>query len=221
MAHETVCIQSALEIVKAGSGLGCGRGDFRQTAFRRHLHQRLSWVLSLPANTAASDRCACEQSRRDRVVGGAVGKVARPIRGKRAKGEADSEAEEIGRTVLGHCPTKYSLRTGKACLPPASRAMSWPGGVHGNWQAQAQHRRRYTLKEETSKMSSKNRLGGEAQGQRRESASSSAALRGRLLLARSVPSQVIELSPESQGAGHPHHRELVGNADSQAPPLTY
>lgn len=112
------------------------------------------------------------------------------------------------RTFPRHCPTKYLVRTGKACLLPASKAMSWPGGVHGNWQAGV-HPRHYIFKKEvpwrlgsqTSKMSSKNRLGGEASGQRRESASSSAALGRWFLLALSMPQKVIALSPESQGAG--------------------
>lgn len=112
------------------------------------------------------------------------------------------------RTIPGNYPTKYLVRTGKACLPPASKAMSQPGSVHGNWQAWVQHPRHDTFKKEvpwrlgsqTSKMSSKNRLGGEAPSQRRESASSSAALCRWILLALSTTQKVITLSPESQGA---------------------
>ena len=107
-------------------------------------------------------------------------------------------------TVPGHCPTEYSVRTGKAYIPPASRATSWPGGVHGNWQAWVQRPRHYTLKKEvpwrlgsqTSKTSSKNRLGGKAPGQRRESASSSAALCRRLLLALDMPQSLRGLESE-------------------------
>ena len=107
-------------------------------------------------------------------------------------------------TVPGHCPTEYSVRIGKAYIPPASRATSWPGGVHGNWQAWVQRPRHYTLKKEvpwrlgsqTSKTSSKNRLGGKAPGQRRESASSSAALCRRLLLALGTPQSPRGLESE-------------------------
>lgn len=75
-----------------------------------------------------------------------------------------------------HYPPKHLVRTCKAWLPPVCGETSWSGGKHGTWQAWLQYPRHYILKKEvprfldsqTSVMSSKNTLGGEALGQRWE-----------------------------------------------------